>query len=180
MKSSSLRIITVLAALSAVTLFTAEPATAQQATRSISISRGAMEFDASGVGTADVFALRADRKLAGNWLLGELGLAYAPVREDLQTNETKMGVAELQLQFQAPLPYVQPYVGVGLGTLSYLTNAQGRGSMTEAVSAGAGVRVDVWRSFGVRADGRVRYWDWNGEGFVNGSAEITAGLAYRF
>jgi hypothetical protein len=42
------------------------------------------------------------------------------------------------------------------------------------------VRADLWRSFGVRVDARVRYWDWNGEGFVNGLGEITAGLAYRF
>jgi Outer membrane protein beta-barrel domain len=178
MKSSS-RIMAVFAALSAMT-FTAEPASAQQSARSISISRGSMEFDASGTGTADVFALRADRRLSGNWLLGELGLSYASIGEDLQSSDTRLGVAELQLQVQAPLPYVQPYFGAGIGTLSYLTNANGRGSMTEAVSAGAGLRVDIWRSFGVRADGRVRYWDWNGEGFVNGSGEITAGLAFRF
>ena len=180
MRTSPSRVIAVLAALAAVTFAAVEPAGAQQPSRGISISRGSMEFDASGTGTADVFALRADRRLAGRWLLGELGLAYAPIREDLQPAETRLGVAELQLQAQAPLPYVQPYVGVGLGTLSYLTNAQGRGSMTEAVSAGAGLRVDIIRNFGLRADGRVRYWDWNGEGFVNGSGEITAGLAYRF
>lgn len=170
----------VLAAVAAAAIVTADPASAQQATRSVSLSRGSMEFDASGVGTADVFALRADRKVAGNWLLGELGLAYSSIREDSRSDDTKLGVAELQLQAQAPLRYVQPYIGAGLGTLSYLTNSQGRGSLTEAVSAGAGVRVDVWRNFGLRADGRVRYWDWNGEGFVNSSAEITAGLGYRF
>lgn len=169
-----------LAALAAVTLFTAEPASGQEPTRSISVSRGSMEFDASGVGTTDVIALRADRRLAGSWLLGELGLAYSSLREDLQANDTRLGVAELQLQAQAPFPYVQPYIGAGVGTLSYLTNAQGRGSVTEAVSAGAGLRVDVIRNFGLRADGRIRYWDWNGEGFVNASGEITAGLAYRF
>jgi hypothetical protein len=61
-----------------------------------------------------------------------------------------------------------------------MTNAQGRGSMPEAVSAAASVRADLWRSFGVRPDARVRYWDWNAEGFVNGRGEITAGLACRF
>ena len=162
-------------------IFVGAPAAAQQSLpHSISISRGFMEFDASGTGSARVFALRGDKALAGRWLLGEASLAYSPIREQFAGADTKLGIADLQLQFQAPLPFVQPYIGTGLGAVSYLSNAAGRGTATEAVSIAAGVRSDIWRRFGVRADGRIRYWDWNGDGFVNSSGELTAGLSYRF
>jgi hypothetical protein len=165
----------------ATLVFSAAPVAAQGASdRTVSVSAGVMTFDASGTGTAPTFALRVDRALAGRWLVGEAGLGYAPITEQFQTTRTRLGVAELQVQFQAPLPLVRPYVGVGAGVVAYLTNAGGRGRAAEAVSAAAGLRADLTPRVGLRLEGRLRYWDYNSPGFVNGSGEVTAGLSYRF
>lgn len=159
----------------------AVPLAAQSAPeRTVSVVGGAMTFDASGTGTAPVFALRVDRTLAGRWLIGEAGLGYAPITEQFQSVRTRLGVAELQAQFQAPLPIVRPYIGGGAGVVAYLTNAGGRGRVAEAVSAAAGLRADLTGRIGLRLEGRLRYWDYNSPGFVNGSGEVTGGLSYRF
>jgi hypothetical protein len=165
----------------ATLVFAAAPVPAQGAPdRTVSVSAGAMAFDASGTGNAPIFALRVDRTLSGRWLVGEAGLGYAPIAEQFRSTPTRLGVAELQLQVQAPLPLVRPYVGAGAGAVAYLTNAGGRGRAAEAVSAAAGFRADLTRRAGLRVEGRLRYWDYNSEGFVNGSGEVTGGLSYRF
>jgi hypothetical protein len=168
-------------AAGATLVFGTAPLAAQGAPdRTMSVSAGAMAFDASGTGNAPTFALRVDRTLAGRWLVGEAGLGYAPINEQFRTSPTRLGIAEFQVQFQAPLPLVQPYAGVGIGAVAYLTNAGGRGRAAGAVSAAAGLRADLTRRVGLRAEGRLRYWDYNSPGFVNGSGEVTGGLSYRF
>lgn len=150
--------------------------------RNVSLSVGTMGFDASGTGWAPTAALRADGELGTRWLLGELGIGYAPIREQFRIHPTQLGMFEMQLQVQYPGTYLRPYLGTGFGAVSYLTQPGGRPRTNEAVSLGIGLRLPVGRRVGVRFEGRVRYWGTSssGSGFVNSAGEVTAGLSRRF
>jgi hypothetical protein len=173
-----------LAALTVVASVAAAPLHAQRGpVRDVSLSAGAMSFDGSGTGMAPTAALRASLPLAGRWLLVEGGAAYASLDEQFVTRPTRVGIAEAQLQVQAPLGVVRPYLGVGGGWLAYLTNAiDGQKSVEGTVSVAGGVRVDVSRVISLRSELRVRGWHamQDGFGFVNSAAEFTGGVAYHF
>jgi hypothetical protein len=150
---------------------------------SISVSAGSMAFDVSGTGTAPTAALRADRALIERWLLAEIGLGYAPIKEQFRVRPTRLGMLDAQLQLQLPTPHVRPYVGMGTGAVAYLTQADGRESVAGGVSLAAGLRASLTRRLGLRAEGRLRYWDYSSSSadrFVNSAGEITAGLSRQF
>jgi hypothetical protein len=87
----------------------------------------------------------------------------------------------VQLQLQLPASHIRPYVGGGIGTVVYLTQAGGRSRLNEAVSVAAGLRAPLGSRLGLRLEGRVRYWDpSSGFGFINGAGEVTGGLSVRF
>jgi len=157
---------------------------AQTPTREISVSVGAMQFDASGTGTAPVIALRAAVPFVGSWLLGEGNLSYASLDEQFSNVGTRVGVAEGQVQFQLPLARVRPYLGAGAGWVHYFNNAAGRAATSPTYSAAAGLRVGLSPRFAARAELRLRGWDYHsdqtGSNFGGSAAEWTAGLAYTF
>jgi hypothetical protein len=142
----------------------------------VSLSAGAFQFDASGTGWAPVVALRGEHALVGRWLLGEAGVGYAPIGEQFAADRTHLGLAEVQLQLQAPFARVRPYVGGGGGLVSYLRGAGGRDVVTSTLSVAGGVRAALSNQFGLRAELRVRGWD----DFVNSAAEYTVGLSRSF
>jgi hypothetical protein len=151
---------------------------AQMRTPEISASVGAMQFDASGTGTAPVIALRAAVPLVGSWLLGEGNFSYASLDEQFSDVGTRIGVAEGQLQFQLPLGRVRPYLGAGAGWFHYFNNAPPRAT-SPTYSAAAGLRVGLSRRFAARAELRLRAWFPYASG-NNNAAEWTGGLAYTF
>jgi hypothetical protein len=157
---------------------------AQLSKPEVSVSVGAMQFDASGTGTVPVIALRAAVPLVGSWLLGEGNFSYASLNEQFSNVGTRIGVAEGQMQFQLPLARVRPYLGVGAGWLHYFSNAGGRATTSPTYSAAAGLRVGLSPRFTARAELRLRGWDYHsvptGSGFGNSAAEWTGGLAYTF
>lgn len=157
---------------------------AQMPKPEISAVVGAMQFDASGTGTAPVIALRAAVPLVGSWFLGEANLSYASLDEQFSAVGTRIGVAEGQMQFQLPLARIRPYLGVGAGWLHYFNNAAGRASTSPTYSAAAGLRVGLSSRIAARAELRLRGWDYHsyqtGSGFGSSGAEWTGGLAYTF
>jgi hypothetical protein len=157
-------------------LILAASAEAQISKPEISASAGAMQFDASGTGTAPVFALRAAFPIQGSWLLAEGNLSYASLDEQFSNVGTRIGVAESQVQVQLPFARVRPYLGVGAGWLHYFNNAAGRAATTGTYSGAAGLRVGLSPRFTARAELRLRGWD----EFHASAAEWTGGLAYRF
>ena len=154
-----------------------------QSSPEVSVAAGAMQFDASGTGTAPVIALRAAVPLVGSWLLGEGNFSYASLDEQFSNAGTRIGVAEGQLQFQLPLARVRPYLGVGAGWLHYFNNAPARAT-SPTYSAAAGLRVGLSPRLTARAELRLRGWNpysqSAGSGFGNNAAEWTGGLAYTF
>lgn len=154
-----------------------------QSSTEISADVGAMQFDASGTGTAPVIALRAAVPLLGSWLLGEGNFSYASLHEQFSNGGTRIGVAEGQIQFQLPLARIRPYLGVGAGWLHYFNNAPARAT-SPTYSAAAGLRVGLSPRLAARAELRLRGWNpysqSTGSGFGASAAEWTGGLAYTF
>lgn len=159
------------------------PLEAQMPKPEISASVGAMQFDASGTGTAPVIALRAAFPIVGSWLLAEGNLSYASLDEQFSNVGTRIGVAESQLQVQLPFARVRPYLGLGAGWLHYFNNAPPRAT-PPTYSAAAGLRVGLSPRIAARAELRLRGWNpysqSTGSGFGNSAAEWTGGLAYTF
>jgi Outer membrane protein beta-barrel domain len=151
---------------------------AQMPAPEISASVGAMQYDASGTGTAPVVALRGAVPLVGSWLLGEGNFSYASLDEQFSDVGTRVGVAEGQLQFQLPLGRVRPYLGAGAGWLHYFNNAPPRAT-SPTYSAAAGLRVGLSPRISARAELRLRTWSPFGSG-NDSAAEWTGGLAYTF
>jgi hypothetical protein len=146
----------------------------------ISASVGAMQFDASGTGTAPVIALRAAFPIVGSWLLAEGNLSYASLDEQFSNVGSRIGVAEGQLQAQLPLGRVRPYLGAGAGWLHYFNNAP-PSATSPTYSAGAGLRVGLSPRVTARAELRLRIWNpYPNSSGNNSAAEWTGGLAYTF
>jgi hypothetical protein len=154
---------------------------AQLSRPEVTASVGAMQFDASGTGTAPVIALRAALPIVGSWLLAEGNLSYASLDEQFSDVGTRVGVAEGQLQAQLPFARVRPYLGLGGGWLHYFNNRTER-TTSPTYSAAAGLRVGLSPRFIARAELRLRGWNPTptGSGFGASAAEWTGGLAYTF
>jgi hypothetical protein len=171
-------------------LFSAIPVAAQPATREVSFAVGVSQFDASGTGNAPIAGIRAATPLIGQWLLGEVSLAYASLDEQLSTTHTRVGVGEGQLQAHLPSARVlhrifalraRPYLGLGGGWVHYFNNAAGRSATAPTVSGAVGVRMALASPLVLRGEFRLRSWKGGaGSDFVNSAAEFTAGIGYRF
>jgi hypothetical protein len=172
-----------LCCVSILSLISAASLEAQMPKPEISASVGAMQFDASGTGTAPVFALRAAVPIVGSWLLWEGNLSYASLNEQFSDVGTRIGVADSQLQVQLPFARVRPYLGLGAGWLHYFNNAPPRAT-PPTYSAAAGLRVGLSPRIAARAELRLRGWNpysqSTSSGFGNTAAEWTGGLAYTF
>lgn len=165
---------------SILSLIFASSLEAQMSRPEISASVGAMQFDASGTGTAPVIALRAAFPIVGSWLLAEGNLSYASLDEQFSNVGTRIGMAEGQLQAQLPLGRVRPYLGAGAGWIHYFNNAPPRAT-SPTYSAAAGLRVGLSSRFSARAELRLRIWNPYPNSSGNNSAgEWTGGLAYAF
>jgi hypothetical protein len=165
----------------ALLLVSAIPASAQTSTREVSFAIGASQFDASGTGTAPLAAIRAAAPLVGNWMLGDISLSYASLDEQFSTINTRVGVAEGQLQAQLPATRVRPYVGLGGGWLHYFNNSGGLPATNPTVSGSVGLRVPVSSALLLRGELRLRSWKTGtSSGFHNNAAEWTAGMGYAF
>jgi Outer membrane protein beta-barrel domain len=154
---------------------------AQAPAREISLAVGASEYDASGTGTAPVMALRLGAPLVGRWMLGDFSLSYASLDEQFSAVNTRIGVAEGQLQAQLPAARWRPYVGLGGGWFHYFNNASGRTATSPTLSGSVGMRIALPSSMLLRGELRLRTWESGANsGFHNNAAEFTAGLGYAF
>ena len=147
----------------------------------ISVAGGVSQFDAAGTGTAPIVAVRLAGLIGGNWLLGDLGVSYASLDEQVTADNTRTGVFEGQLQVQLPLARFRPYIGAGGGSVRYFNNDGGRGSSARTASASVGLRFAFTPAWLFRGEMRLRTWDaGNDAGFHNSSADFTAGLGFAF
>lgn len=149
---------------------------AQTPTREISLSAGVSQFDASGTGTGPVAAIRVGSLLGGQWILGDLSFSYSSQGEQFSSVDTRVGVAEGQVQFQLPVRRIRPYLGLGGGWLHYFNNAGDRPATGSTVSGAGGLRVPFSRTLLFRAELRLRAWG----SAPNTAAEWIAGVGYTF
>lgn len=151
--------------------------------RSFALAVGGMAFDASGTGTAPVLALRFARALGRSWLRGEVSGEYSAIREQFDGPPTRLGILEIQVQTKRPAGTLQPYVGLGAGTLTYLTEGGGRDALPLLLNGGVGLTVLLSQAVAVQAEGRLRFWELHGGApnlFVNSAAEVTLAVSHRF
>lgn len=142
--------------------------------KAISLAGGISQFDLSGTGTSALLGARADIEL-NRWLVTEGSLTG--MRPDEQfTQKVTYIIPELQLQLQAPLRVVRPYIGLGGGFAR--RTAEGLSDNIKTVSGAGGVRFLVPNSKLV-AQGELRLRGL-GSSFTGSSAEWTAGLGWRF
>ncbi len=162
---------------------TAATVEAQTSSREVSVAAGAMGFDASGTGTAPTAAIRTSIPVGARWLLADFSIAYASLNEQFFPTNTRIGIAEGQLQFQLPAARVRPYLGLGGGWLHYFNNAGGgRPSTPPTISGSVGLRFSVSRRALARGEFRLRGWR-EGSGAStsqNSGGESTVGLGYTF
>lgn len=150
--------------------------------REISVAVGAMSWDASGTGTAPFAAIRTSIPFAGPWLLADFSMGYASLDEQFSNTNTRIGIAEGQLQVQYPPARLRPYFGIGGGWLHYFNNADGGRPATPATFSGAvGIRLTVSPRVLVRGELRFRGWQQSGGSvFGNAGGEYTVGIGYVF
>jgi hypothetical protein len=114
-------------------------------------------------------------------MLGDLSLSYASLDEQFSSINTRVGIAEGQLQLQLPAAVLRPYIGLGGGWLHYFNNTAGRTATSPTLSASAGLRVALAAALLLRGELRLRTWgSGRNSGFHNNAAEFTAGLGYAF
>lgn len=178
MKVSSYTILALIAALMS------DAAGAQQvSSRSASLAGGFTYYDIRGEGYVPTLALRVDQSIAADWLVLEGGATYIPLLTELAVDRTHLVGFEGQVQLQLPTWSVRPYVGVGGGTMVYLTNPDADGTFAQLASISAGVRVAVRQRWMIRGDARLHLWErarsYN-DPFVHGAAGINLGLSRMF
>jgi hypothetical protein len=127
---------------------------------SVGAYAGLFQFDSHGTGTGGIAGLRAAHALVGNWLLAEGAVAYGTMREGYGATDTQFGIAEAQLQLQAPFHSLQPYIGAGPGTIRSLGTVSKFRSGT--LSAATGLRLPTGNRTVLQAELRLREWnDWH-------------------
>ena len=170
------------AALAGVALL-AQPACAQESAAAAesrrpigSLSVGVMNFDLSGTGSTPMAALRVDLPWSTH-LWFEPGLVVARPDQQFGARSTFV-VAEIHAHAMLPLGGFAPYLGGGIGHAWDVRDEEFGGTIGRLSLAGAlGARCQFAPRAGARAELRVRTL---GREFSGSTAEITAGLSWRF
>ena len=138
----------------------------------IGVAFGASQYDLSGTGTVPHLAMRVTRPLA-SILLFEAGVGLMRYRTSGR-DRASMVFPEAQLQLQAPLGRVAPYLGLGGGiAIGAISDAADVGP---TASGAVGLRIGVTPAMALGAELRVRG---TGSEFTGSTAEWTLGVAWR-
>ena len=147
---------------------------------SVAIHVGRFDYDLSTLGKSNLVGLRIDRPMARS-VIAEANLQLARPRDE-NGDAHSLFIPELQVQAQAPVGFLAPYIGVG-GGVAWDPSAErsatpsNRERLTDPTfSASAGVRAQFSPLFGGRAELRMRGI---GGQFTGKAKEITVGFAAR-
>ena len=138
----------------------------------LTVSAARIDYDLSGTGSAAGIAVRTRRDLTSNIGLEFGGLFAKP---EQQFGPSTLFVPETQLQYRWAAGRWSPYVGGGIGAA--LVKSDFRSDWDPALSLAVGTGVRITERLGVRGEFRLRGHEWD---FVGTTAEISAGLAWRF
>jgi opacity protein-like surface antigen len=137
------------------------------------VSAARINYDLSGTGNAAGIAVRTRRNLSSNVAL-ELGGVFAKPEQQIVGPST-LFVPEAQLQYRWGAGRLSPYVGGGIGAALVKSDFRTDWDPTLSLAVGTGVRLT--ERLGVTGEFRLRGHEWD---FVGTTAEISAGLAWRF
>jgi hypothetical protein len=141
----------------------------------LTLAAGVSEFDLSGTGDAFTAAARLDGEIRPA-LLWEGSLGFTFVAQQFGDTTTFV-VSEAQVQLQWPAR-LAPYIGVGAGLALDFRDEEDGGTQTDPTFSGAvGARFDLTEALGLRAELRLRGV---GDSFQGSTAELTAGVGWRF
>ncbi len=122
--------------------------------QAFSFVAGPSSYRLIGTGTSWTAGLRFDLPL-GRMFIVEPGIGFFRYRSQFGQS-IKYLFPEVGIQIQPARGQVRPYLGVGAGFSEYLT---GPGASPGTVHAAAGVRAWLTRSYGLRAEVRLRGLD---------------------
>jgi opacity protein-like surface antigen len=138
----------------------------------LTVSAARIDYDLVGTGSAAGIAVRTRRTLTSNVGLEFGGLFAKP---EQQFGPSTLFVPEAQLQYRWGAGRLSPYVGAGIGAALVKSDFRTDWDPTLSFAVGTGVRLT--ERLGVTGEFRLRGHEWD---FVGTTAEISAGLAWRF
>ena len=144
----------------------------------LSVSAARIDFDLSGTGQANGLAVRTTRSFTPNVVLELRTLFARPCQQFQDCKEigpATLIAPEAQLQYHWNLGRMEPYVGAGLGTAALRSSLGTDWEPTMSFAVGTGVRLTD--QLALTGEARLRGHEWK---FVGTTAEISAGLSWRF
>ncbi len=138
----------------------------------LTVSAAGLNYDLSGTGNAAGVVVRTRRSLTSHVGLEFGGLFAKPAQ---QFGPSTLFVPEAQLQYRWGAGRLSPYVGGGIGAAFVKSDFRTDWDPTLSFAVGTGVRLT--ERLGVTGEFRLRGHEWD---FVGTTAEISAGLAWRF
>jgi hypothetical protein len=152
--------------------------------RSFTLHAGGFSYDQAEGYRAPMLGARL------NWALSpvvvtEVGASVARVDASRISPIQATGVENRDLatlsvgvQAQAPLPYVQPYVGISTGLITQVDRPSGESTVRPTTAFPVGVRVPLSQHVGVRGELRYRFDDLAGVNRAN--REATLGVSVNW
>ncbi len=138
----------------------------------LSVSAVLIDYDLSGTGSTPGLAIRSTKNLSSNVSV-EFGGVYATPTQ--QFGPSSLFMPEAQLRYRWNFGRFFPYAGAGLGAARVSSDFHTDWDPTMSFSAGSGVHLSD--QLAVTGEFRLRGHEWR---FVGTTAEISAGLAWRF
>ena len=143
----------------------------------LSVTAGRIDFDLSGTGQTNGWAVRTTRDFTPHVSLELRGLFARPCQQFQDCKgegPATLFVPEAQLQYRWAMGRVEPFVGAGLGMSALKSSLRTEWDPTVSFSAGTGVRVTDRLS--LLGEVRLRGHEFR---FTGSTAEINAGLSWR-
>jgi hypothetical protein len=151
--------------------------------RSFTLHAGGFQYDQAGGHRAPMLGARLNWALSP-LVISEVGASVArvdasrlaPAQAGMQNRD--LATLTVGVQAQAPLPYVQPYVGVSTGLISQMDRPDGEHTVRPTTAFPVGVRVPLSQHVGVRGEVRYRFDDL--QGMSRSNREATLGVSVNW
>jgi hypothetical protein len=156
--------------------------------RAFTVHAGGFSYDLADGHRAPMLGARMDWALSPI-IVAEAGASVARI-EATHINPAQVGTPlagashrdlatlSVGVQAQAPLPFVQPYVGVSTGLISQMDGPDGDYVIRPTQAFPIGVRVPLSQHVGLRGEVRYRFDEL--EGMSNTNRETTLGVTVKW
>jgi hypothetical protein len=148
--------------------------------RALTLQAGGFSYDQIDADRSPMLGLQMNWALSP-LVVSEVGVTGSQVSLPgvLGTDNRRVGTLTVGVQAQAPLPYVQPYVGVSTGVVREFDRVADGHTVRSTHAFPVGVRVPLSQHVGLRGEVRYRFDDLDGGRNVP-NTERTLGVTVRF